>query len=311
MAGEKSKTSGEIGEKLAEGVLKILGWKDKLNNVPIPCNTSTHLNDKGNPRVSHGEDVVFLYHNPFHDDRTDVVHISVKNKIDSYPAEQTLRTQFKNHLEELHQTIACARHDSQVHELAKAFGARKNKAHSGVLIWLHNNDQDIEHDIKPTLAKTRIGQTNDVPIYVIDNARAAFLLNIVDHANREFAGWQFYYPHIGTALKADMSRTGTSLPLELVAADIVPLLVTVSGHNELALYANEPFTADTYRKLVAYGLHFAGGLVGKIHIGLPNYNAAKDQAEATKARLAFADRKEDVQPFSFKRSILDFLQVNR
>lgn len=311
MAGEKSKTSGEIGEKLAEGVLKILGWRDKLNNVPIPCNTPTHLNDKGNPRVSHGEDVVFLYHNPFHDDRTDVVHISVKNKIDSYPAEQTLRTQFKNHLEELHQTIACARHDSQVHELAKAFGARKNKAHSGILIWLHNNDQDVEHDIKPTLAKTRIGQTNDVPVYVIDNARAAFLLNIVDHANREFASWQFYYPHIGTALKADMSRTGTLLPLELVAADIVPLLVTVSGHNELALYANEPFTADTYRKLVAYGLHFAGGLVGKIHIGLPDYNAAKDQAEATKARLAFADRKEDVQPFSFKRSILDFLQVNR
>lgn len=311
MAGEKSKTSGEIGEKLAEGVLRILGWRDKLNNVPIPCNTPTHLNSEGNHRQSHGEDVVFLYHNPFHDDRTDVVHISVKNKIDSYPTEQTLRTQFKSHLEELHQTITCARHDSQVHDLVKTFGGRKNKAHSGVLIWLHNDDQDIEHDIKPALAKTRLGQTNDVPVYVIDNARAAFLLNVVDHANREFGDWQFYYPHIGTALKPDMSRTGTTLPLELVAADIVPLLATVSGRIELALYANESFTVDTYKKLVAYGLHFAGGLVGKIHIGLPDYNAAKDQAEATKARLAFADRREDVQPFSFKRSILDFLQEKR
>ncbi len=308
MAGEKSKTSGEIGERLAEGVLRILGWRDKLSNVHIPCNTSSHLNSDGKPRQSHGEDIVFLYHNPFHDDRTDLVHISVKNKINSYPGEQALRTQFKNHLEELHQTIACARHDSQVHDLAKAFGAQKNKVHSGMLIWLHNDDQDIEHDIKPALAKTRLAQTNDVPVYVIDNARAAFLLNIVDHANREFAEWQFYYPHIGTALKADMSRTGDTLPLELVVADIVPLLITVSGSNELALYANEPFTTDTYKKLVAYGLHFAGGLVGKIHIGLPDYNAAKDQTEATKARLAFADRKEDVQPFSFRRSILDFLQ---
>jgi hypothetical protein len=308
MAGEKSKTSGEIGEKLAEGVLRILGWRNKLNNVSIPCNTPTHLNSERKPRQSHGEDVVFLYHNPFHDDRTDVVHISVKNKIDSYPAEQTLRTQFKSHLEELHQTIACARHDSQVHDLAKTFSARKNKVHSGVLIWLHNDDQNIEHDIKPALSKTRLAQVSDVPIYVIDNARAAFLLNIVDHANRTFVNWQFYYPHIGTALKADMSRTGTTLPLELVAADIVPLLVMVGDRNELALYANEPFTTDTYKKLVAYGLHFAGGLVGKIHIGLPDYNAAKDQAEAKQARVAFADRKEDVQPFSFKRSILDFLQ---
>jgi len=308
MAGEKSKSSGEIGEKLAEGVLRILGWRDKLNNVSIPCNTPSHLNSNGNPRQSHGEDVVFLYHNPFHDDRTDVVHISVKNKIDSYPAEQTLRTQFKSHMEELHQTIACARHDPQVHDLAKTFGARKNKVHSGVLIWLHNDDQNIEQDIKPALAKTRLGQESDVPVYVIDNARTGFLLNIVDHANRTFVDWQFYYPHIGTALKADMSRTGATLPLELIAADIVPLRVIVGGHNELALYANEPFTSDTYKKLVAYGLHFAGGLVGKIHIGLPDYNAAKDQADAVRARLAFADRKEEVQPFSFKRSILDFLQ---
>lgn len=311
MAGEKSKTSGEIGEKLAQGLLRILGWRDNLNNVSIPCNTPTHLNSNGNPRQSHGEDVVFLYHNPFHDDRTDVVHISVKNKIDSYPAEQTLRTQFKSHMEELHQTIACAQYDSQVHDLAKTFGARKYKVHSGVLIWLHNDYQNIEHDIKPALAKTRLGHASDLPVYVIDNARAAFLLNIVDHADRTFVDWQFYFPHIGTALKPDISRTGTTLPLELVAADIVPLLVKIDGRNELALYANEPFTTDTYKKIVEYGLHFAGGLVGKIHIGLPDYNAAKDEAEAAKARLAFAERKEVVQPFSFKRSILDFLQEEK
>jgi len=310
MAGEKSKSSGEIGEKLAAGVLSTIGWRDKLNNVSIPCNTRSHLNKEGNPRQSHGDDVIFLYHNPFHDDRTDVVHVSVKNKLDTYPAsEQTLRAQFKAHLDELHQTISCAKYDPQVNALAKSFGARKNKQHSGVLIWLQNDDEDIERDIKPLLAKSRLGQTDDTPFYVIDNARATFLLNVVDDARRRFqAGWKFLYPPIGTALKPDESRVGEVLPLELVASDIVPLVAKVDGSNELVLYANELFSEHAYKKLIAYGLHFASGLVDKIQIGMPNYNAAHDDAEATRARLAFAGRPEEVRPFSFKRSILDYLQ---
>ena len=60
MAGEKSKTSGEIGEKIAGRLLEKIGWAGSLKNIPIPCNTRSHVNEAGNQRTSHGEDRVFF-----------------------------------------------------------------------------------------------------------------------------------------------------------------------------------------------------------------------------------------------------------
>ncbi|WP_218060754.1 hypothetical protein, partial [Alishewanella sp. HH-ZS] len=62
------------------------------------------------------------------------------------------------------------------------------------------------------------------------------------------------------------------------------------------------------RNLMAYGLSFASGLIGKIKIGMPNYNPARDDELARQARLAFHSRPEEISPFSFNRSILDLLQ---
>lgn len=76
--GEKSKKSGEIGEKIASELLLLIGWKNSLHNINIDCNSPKHENESGKQRSTHGEDQVFIYHNPFHDDRTDIVHVSVK-----------------------------------------------------------------------------------------------------------------------------------------------------------------------------------------------------------------------------------------
>ena len=52
--GEASKTSGELGEKLAEKLLEIIGWLGSLHNVNIPCNNEAHIGSSGNQRKSHG-----------------------------------------------------------------------------------------------------------------------------------------------------------------------------------------------------------------------------------------------------------------
>jgi hypothetical protein len=133
MSGEKSKTSGEIGEKIAKGLLGRIGWGNSLKNIPIKCNTPTHVNDNGNQRTSHGEDQVFLYNNPFHDGRTDIVHVSVKNKIGSYPSsEATLRREFKQHVAEIHEIIECPRYSEEISQAADEFMARSNITHSGL-----------------------------------------------------------------------------------------------------------------------------------------------------------------------------------
>ena len=37
MAGEISKKSGDIGEKIAEKLLEKIGWKEQIHNISIAC----------------------------------------------------------------------------------------------------------------------------------------------------------------------------------------------------------------------------------------------------------------------------------
>ncbi len=164
MAGENSKKSGEFGEKLANALLNKIGWKDNIHNVSIACNTPSHINEKGKQRTSHGEDMICLYHNPFHDDRTDFVHVSVKNSKKGYPNETTLKTLFKSHLQELSQTIECAKHDETVRQTGFLYGAKNLVSHSGLLIWLHNDEKNIETSIIKSLSTSRLEMNCDTPL---------------------------------------------------------------------------------------------------------------------------------------------------
>ncbi|WP_323644713.1 hypothetical protein [Pectobacterium versatile] len=310
MAGEKSKKSGEIGEALATALLERIGWNHLIHNIAISCNTPTHLNNEGNARQSHGEDQVYLYNNPFHDDRTDFVHVSNKNTLGSYPKEGTLRSQFKSHIKELNQTIECAKYDPALREIGTSYKAKKNKYHSGLLIWFHNDHENIEKSILADLAPARLDLDTDIPFYVIDNGRATFLLKVVDDLRKRSIGgdYHFFYPRIGTSITVDEMRTGKELPLELLASDIIPAVLTKGGTKELIIYANESFDSTSYKNLMAYGLSFSSGLINKINIGMPDYNPARDGEVAQMARLAFHNRPEEIIPFSFNRSILDLLQ---
>jgi hypothetical protein len=309
MAGEKSKNSGEIGEALATALLERIGWKHLIHNISINCNTPTHANDEGNPRQSHGEDQIYIYNNPFHDDRTDFVHVSNKNIIGSYPKEGTLRTKFKSHIKELGQTIDCAKYNQKVRDIGTSFAAKKNRYHAGLLIWLHNDHENIEKSILADLAPCRLDVENESPYYVVDNGRASFLLKVVDDLRRRASGgsYQFFYPRIGTSITVDEMRTGNELPLELISSDIIPAVVTKDTSKELILYANESFDIDSYKNLMAYGLSFASGLITTIRVGMSNYNAARDEDVVRQARLVFHNRSEAISPFSFNRSILDLL----
>lgn len=312
MAGEKSKSSGENGEKIASGILDRIGWGNGLRNIPIKCNTPSHKNEAGNQKKTHGEDQIFIYNNPFHDTRTDVVHVSVKNKIGAYPSsDASLKREFKEHLAELHEVIECAKYSEEISQVASTFKARKNITHSGLLVWVHNDDSEIDRDIKPTLSKIRLEQESDVPVYLVDSGRAGFLWKVMDDIRQRNKPWKFFYPVIGTVTTVDEARTGTFLPLELIASDVLPVVVYDGDKTEMILYANQPFSADAYKKLMAYGLRFCTSLVTNIKIGMPDYNAATDKSLADMARLAFSDRSEKIEPFSFNRSFLTLLNEGR
>lgn len=310
--GENSKRSGEIGEALAKALLTRIGWKTLMQNVSIDCNTPTHLNVEGNARRTHGEDQIFLYHNPFHDDRSDIVHVSNKNVLGKHSRSATLRSQFKSHLKELHETIDCAKFSPKLRDACSTFGAKKIRQHSGLLIWLQNDLEEIERDIVSELSTVRLDIYSSDPAYVIDNARASFLLKVIDNVKSKAVDgeFSFYYPRIGTAISVDENRTGKFLPLELIAAEIIPAVVRREGAQQLVLYTNEPYSSESYKRMVAYGLNFGTGLVTSIAIGMPDFNPAVHQNEVNEVRMAFHTRTEEITAFSFNRSILDLLQEN-
>ena len=179
-----------------------------------------------------------------------------------------------------------------------------------LLIWLQNDLEEIERDVLSELSTVRLEAESDDPVYVVDNARASFLLKVVDNLQLQSSNgdFSFFYPRIGTAISVDENRTGSILPLELIAADIIPAVIKKDNLQELILYTNEGYSADSYKRMIAYGLSFGTGLVTKISIGMPDYNPAVHQNEVNQVRMAFHTRTEDVNIFSFNRSILDLLQ---
>lgn len=311
MGGENSKRSGEIGEILSKKLLQLMGWSLSIQNVSIKCNNSKHLNEDNKPRKSHGEDRIFIYNSPFHDDLTHVVHVSVKNEKGSPSSEATLKKKFKKHLKELQETIDCSKNSPELSKILNAFRSRKrNITHSGLLMWFHNDQEYLEYDIKPILANAIMDKNITHPMYLIDNSRAAFILKAIDDINKKEkdSNIEFYYPPIGTAIKPDESPTGHFLPLEVIASDIISHISRDNSTSSLVFYANQKFSETAYTRLISYALDFSRGLVTDLKIGMPDYSLADHETEQATARMYFSERKEQITPFSYKRSILNFLE---
>lgn len=211
--GELSKSSGELGEKIASGILATLGWKDGLSNITVNCNNKEHLNDSGNRRTTHGGDKIFMYNSPFNDDTTTAVHVSVKHSSIAPKKEQGLKTEFNKHFNELQEIIACAQYTEDINDLYQSFDSKKNLTHVGLLIWINSFEQK-EHDFISTLENIQLDGNAQYPVYLIDTARALFLQSVIDDIklklkpNEEF---KFYFPRIGSNIKDEEDRTANYL----------------------------------------------------------------------------------------------------
>lgn len=309
--GEIAKKSGEIGEAIAAKLLELMGWEPSIQNISIKCHNKSHLNDQGKQRSTHGEDRIFIYNSPFHDNHTEVVHISVKNVMGKPPAEVTLKTKFKEHVKELQQIIECAKNSPELNTIINAHKPKRNIVHSGLLIWLHNNLEDIECNLKTTLANAKLDSDVKFPIYLIDNSRASFILKVIDDIKRNIGNdeeIEFFYPPIGTAIQAEENPTGDFIPLEIIASDIIPNINRLNKSQSLTFYADQKFSTTTYTKLISYALQFGRGLILDIKIGTSDFNISQHQSDAEIARLNFSNRKEKIIPFSFNRSFLSLLE---
>ncbi len=304
--GEPSKTSGENGEKITEELLKLIGWSSLIKGVSVPCNHKQHN------KKTHGNDFIFIYDNPLHDNRTDIVYISSKNEKNGYKSgEQGIRTTFKKHISELDEIAACSKISPEVTQAIQNFKGRKQKRHIGLLVWLHGDKNNLDKDIKPALSHVQLDLKSNCPLYLIDMARASFLKEAIHHfrATKHGKEYSFYYPKLGNVIAAVDERYGDLLPVELIASDLIPFRFMLGEKPSLCLYAKQPFTEDNLKKLCSLAFDFADGWVQDIFIGLESYHPAEDKQKKDSVLMAYQERKANINVFCYKESILDLLEA--
>lgn len=184
------------------------------------------------------------------------------------------------------------------------------KSHVGLLVWIYNDQENVGCNIRKEIKNIRIEQNYKYPVTLVDNARAGFILNVIDDAKRKLKNdhGEFFFPPIGTSVHVDEPRTGNKLPLELIASDIIFWVFHRATGKELVIYADQNFDFEAYKKLISYSLQFSNGLIDNIKIGMPDYNHSLHEADAKIARLSFSERMEHIEPFSFNRSIYSLLE---
>ena len=114
---------------------------------------------------------------------------------------QILDEKFINDIKELEQIIQCAKYNSEIDSLIESYKAKVNVRHIGVLVWLHNDKDNIDRNILPVIARSKPSLDGDTPYYIIDSGRASFILKVInDLSSKSNGNYQFYYPKIGTSI---------------------------------------------------------------------------------------------------------------
>lgn len=304
--GELSKTSGENGEKITEELLRLIGWSNLLKGVSVPCNNKTH-----NREQTHGNDFIFIYNNPLHDSRTDVVYISSKNVNKGYPkGDQGVRTEFKKHLYELDETVSCSKISSEISQKLQTFQGRRQKKHMGLLVWLHGDRENLERDIKPALSSIQLDLSSNCPLYLLDMSRASYIKEAINHfrATKQGEDYGFYYPKLGNVIASADERYGDVLPIELIASDLIPIRFMLEERPSLCLYVKQAFSEESLRKICSLAFDFADGWVEDIFIGLESYHPADNKQAKDTVLMAYQERKARIKVFCYKESILDLLE---
>lgn len=303
--GEASKTSGENGEKITEELLKLIGWNNLQKGVSIPCNNRAH------DKKTHGNDFVYIYNNPLHENRTDIVYVSSKNEKDGYPkGEQGIRTTLKKHLFELDEIAACSKISPEIAQSLQIFKGRKQRKHVGLLVWLHGDQNTLSKDIKSALSHIQMDLTSSCPLYLLDMSRASFIKQAINHfrALKQGNEYHFYYPKLGNVIASADERYGDLLPIELIASDLIPIRFTHGEKPALCLYAKQVFSEESLIKLCSLAFDFSDGWVTDIFIGLEDYHPANDKQTKDAVLMGFQERKANIKVFCYKESILDLLE---
>ena len=289
--GEWSKKIGEYGEKVVEIFCSEIGWNDLSNGIQFLCiNSDIHLNNKGNPRETHGIDFLYSYKSQLVSNQLNNAVISVKFKTEKYPNSPT--NLFKGFIEDLITTMECFEGSEIKDSIVSGFNCSSIND-VGILFWL-NNQGDSNDDLISIVSSARISDSiYNKAIYLMDNKRVAFILQVMSYVkiNSNKYDYFFYYPNTGQNINPlDRENLGKVLPVEYLNSSIIPIKLENRNNNKetcLFLATLDDFEEGDLIRLIGLSKDISTNLVGEVIIAFPDYKELEHKQTVSVAKQKF------------------------
>ncbi|WP_339074135.1 GapS4a family protein [Teredinibacter turnerae] len=311
--GELSKFVGEYGEKVSEKLLEHIGWKSPESGIDIPClNSEKHKLSENSSRREHGLDFLYYYKSELVDKTLQFCCVSAKFNKDGYPVQSKIKNKFKEYVRDLDTLLECFYHSEKCAQIKKGQRGISRTQYAGILLWLHGNvASDVKQQLLGDVSDSQFPAETELnhPVYLIDNAQAAFLFESITHVrNKHRDGTiSFFYHQTGNNFN-DINRvsSGDQLPLELVNSDIFVLKADYPGEKKVTfiVLANIPFDSDCLRRLMGLCHNITSNLSSTVEIYFPNYHELNHINDVKNAKLSFEDKAfaDRVTVFSYNDS---------
>lgn len=306
MSGEKSKFSGEYGEKIASEILELIGWNNVLNGKNIACaKNDIHQGAEGKPRQKHGVDFIVKYECPLITRTESNILISVKHR-ECYPDTQKgITTQFKSFLKDIAEATECY----PSHELfSQRIKGTKKIDISNVIMWF-NSDVGCENDgvIEELNSFRNSDNVNFKTVYLVDNKKANFLYSSIKYVQSRSTDYFFYYPDTGFNMDStERSHQGRTLPVQYINSPIQLFKISESTGNCLIITLEDKFSIEYFERILQLARLITENWASKIVIAFSDYNNYLNEEEVIKSKMKIKDTEFAQRIFVEKFSYLDF-----
>lgn len=289
MSGEKSKSSGEYGEKIASEFLKLIGWGNALPGKDIPCVNNNHVGADGGKRHNHGVDYIVKYACPLVSKTESTVLVSVKHRKD-YPSTQKGKTSdFKSFLKDIAEATECY----PAHELyGDTIVGTKSKNISNVIMWFSALQEEQTVGVIEDVSDFRNSDAvNFGTVYLVDNKKAVFLYSSILHAQNKDKEFWFLYPDTGFNMDTVFrTHQGKILPVQYINSPIQLFkLISATGEN-LLITVEDEFSVEYFERLLQLARLLTEGWATKVFIAFPNYNNYANSSDIQKSLGRLTDR---------------------
>ncbi|WP_009959055.1 hypothetical protein [Verrucomicrobium spinosum] len=295
--GEKSKNVGDQGEELVKGFLQKIGWSPVADGFDIECEFSQQHKGKGSssPRSTHGIDLAFTYPCPLVPELRRNILISVKNSSEDDTKNRS--STVKSDIIDLGTALKCFKRSPERREMNSAGEGAIRSEDYGILFKLNKDPDNTKSFLGESGGRERVDLEGWDPIYLIENARYDFVDRVMAYAAAMAGSVKPSFVLTKTSLNVAADQRKSSSPLlpiqNLIGGPIAmrldPAGTSIQGEPSLALFSNETFDLECFRRLASLAYELSSNWV-QVLIVFPDFQEVKHGPLVKQALVGLAQK---------------------